>query len=278
MDGMRTTMAWLLVGLLAGVSAVAGERAFSWTQAPGRGDYVGVDLNPYNLGKYLAVCEVNRPEILNDVKTALAEGKFYRKSTKDQKGKPAKLTVNVTPDYNLRIVTWRNETCKECEGTGRKELPFGKVTRNFSAAIRCLECKGDGYLENHTTEKFFILSPEDFADPRLGREVMGGLAYRGAPRDAERYVEQLVSREPLERLEACLWLDENYVRVGGQFQDIMPMLRKARYHEANEKKRVMVWQFWAGKDVPDERGRSFYRIYVNSKSGKITEKGFYAAR
>jgi hypothetical protein len=270
-------MAALLTGIMGCGIAAAGERAFSWTQAPARGDYVAVDFNPYNLGKYLSECEINRPEVLNDVKAALAKGSFYRKSTKDQKGKAARITVNVTPDYSLRIVTWRNETCKTCNGTGRRELPFGRLTGNVSAALRCMDCQGQGYLPNHTTEKFFILSAEDFADPQLGRQIMGNIAFKNAPSGAEEYVELLVSKDPEERLEACEWLDENYVRVGRQFQDIMPMLKKARYHEANEKRQIMVWQFWAGKDIPEERRRAFYRIYVNSKSGKITEKGFYAS-
>jgi hypothetical protein len=89
------------------------------------------------------------------------------------------------------------------------------------------------------------------------------------------WVERLVSKNPAERLAACEWLDKNYVRVGGQFTDIDPMLRKARYHESNDKKRIMVWQFWAGRDVPGASRKAFYRIYANSKSGKITEKGFY---
>ncbi|MCD8349427.1 MAG: hypothetical protein LUC93_02280 [Planctomycetaceae bacterium] len=266
------------VAVVIGCSVVrGGERAFSWTQAPAKGDYVAVDFNPYHLGKYLAECEVNRPEILNDVKSALSQGEYYRKSTKDQKDRPTRITINVDPEYNLRIVTWRNETCLTCNGTGRKELPFGKFTKNVNTAIRCMDCKGEGYLPNHTTEKYFVLSAEDFADPKLGREIMHGRAYRGAPQGAADYVELLVSKDPEERLDACLWLDENYVRVGMQFQDLMPMLRKARYHEANEKRRLMVWQFWAGKDIPDERKRAFYRIYVNSKNGKVTEKGFYAS-
>lgn len=256
-------------------TALAGERAFSWTQAPAKGDFIGVKLNPYNLGKYLNECDINRPEILNEVRDALALGKYYRKSTKDQKGKPAKVTINVSPDYMLRIVTWRNETCLECNGTGRKELPFAKVTKNVNTAIRCQACKGKGHLENQTTEKYFILSAEDFEDPREGRSIMSQRAYAGAPQGAAAWVERLVSNNPRERLDACLWLDENYVREGGEFQSIMPMLKKARYHEANEKRRIMVWQFWAGKDLPEERDRAFYRVYVNSKTGKVSSKGFY---
>lgn len=270
----------LLLLFLAAVSwsSYAGERAFSWTQAPAKGDFIGVRFNPYNLGKYLAECQVNRPEIVSEVHDALAKGEYYRKVTKDQKGTGVRLTVNVSPDYMLRIVTWRNEPCLTCDGTGKKELPLGKVTKNFNTATRCMDCMGKGYLPNHTTEKFFIISAEDFEDPKEGRRIMESRAFSSAPQGAERWVERLVSRNPRERLDACLWLDENYVKVGNEFQSIMPMLKKARYHEANEKKKTMVWQFWAGKDMNDERDRAFYRVYANTKTGKITQKGFFAAQ
>ena len=264
--------------LMVSLQSPAGERAFSFTPAPAKGDFIGVTLNPYNLGKYLNECEINRPEILNEVRELLSRGEYYRKSTKDQKGKAARITINVSPDYMLRIVTWRNETCKSCEGTGRRDLPFAKISKNVNTALRCMDCKGKGYLENHTTEKYFVLSPEDFENPVEGRRIMANRAFSNAPKGAEVWVERLVSKNPVERLDACIWLDENYVRVGDEFQSIMPMLKKARYHEANEKKQIMVWQFWAGKDNPNERKRAFYRIYVNSKSGKVTKKGFYAGQ
>lgn len=255
-----------------------GERGFSWTMAPGSSDYVGVSLNPYRLGKYLEECEINRPEILDEVKTALNNGNFYRKKTTDQKGKPARVTVNVTPDYMLRIVTVRNDTCNKCRGTGRKDLPFEKMTKSVGVAIKCPACKGKGHFENNSTEKYFILSSEDFANPKEGRRLMKEKAFSGAPSGTEDWIEQLVSKNPRDRLEACEWLDRNYVRIGEQFQNLMPMLKKARYQEANEKRKIMVWQFWAGKDIPEERERAFYRIYVNTKSGKITRKGFFAAQ
>lgn len=276
---MKKTLFCLFLLLLCTFSSVlSGERAFSWTQAPAKGDYIGVKLNPYNLGKYLTSCEINRPEILTEVNTAIRDGDYYRKSTKDQKGKPVKITINVNPDYMLRIVTWRNEQCETCNGNGRKDLPFDKFTKGVKTAIRCPDCKGKGYLENHTTEKYFILSPEDFESPEEGRKIMAGRAYADAPKGASTWVERLVSKDPLERLQACEWLDENYVSIGSDFQSIMPMLKKARYQEANEKKKIIVWQFWAGKDHPDERNRAYYRIYVNSKTGKVTQKGFYAAK
>lgn len=271
-------MAVLSLTLYA-TGGIGGERAFSWTQAPARGDYIGVDMSPYSLGKYLAECQVNRPEVVNEVRERLKEGQYYRKSTKDQKGRGTTLTVSIDPNYMLRIVTWRNETCPTCKGTGKRgNLPFEKITKNVNVNFKCIECDGDGVLENHTTEKFFILSSEDFADPEIGRRIMKGRAYSNAPQGADVWVERLVSKNPRERLEACLWLDQNYVRTGVEFQSIMPMLKKARYHDSNQKRKIMVWQFWAGKDMPNENNRAYYRIYANTKTGKITEKGFYPAQ
>ena len=271
---------WVMVVLLVmGIGgAQGGERAFSWTMAPASGDYIGVKLKAFNLGKYLERCQINRPEILTEVKNALDAGKYYRKSTKDQKGRPATITVNVNNDFQLRIVTNRDETCDECGGTGAKELPFGKFTGGVSAGLSCYKCQGKGVFERQTIEKYFVLSPEDFENPEEARKTIASKEYEGAHKDARKWVDRLVSKNPAERLAACEWLDKNYVKVGGQFTDIDPMLRKARYHEANDKKKIMVWQFWAGKDVPNERSRAFYRIYANTKTGKITEKGFYAQK
>ncbi len=274
----KFALAALLALGLGRAQVEAGEKGFSWTTAPARGDYVAVKLNPYNLGRYLSEAEVNRPDILVEVKTTLSEGNYYRKQTVDQKERPVRLTVSVNRDYMLRIVTTRNDPCPNCKGTGRTDLPFAKLSKNIAVAKKCLECNGKGYFPDNQTEKYFILSPEDFENPKEGRRIMQDLAYAKAPEGAEDYVEMLVSKNPQKRLEACEWLDRNYVRVGGDFQNIMPMLKKARYHEENEKKRIMVWQFWAGKDIPEERERAFYRIYVNSRSGKIKEKGFYPQR
>ncbi len=264
-----------IVRVIGPSPASAGEEKFSWSMAPARGDFISVQLKTFNLGKYLDRCQINRPEILNEVKRALDSGKYYRETTRDQRGKFATITVSVNPDYQLRIVTNRDETCDECGGTGTRALPFGSKSSGVSVGLRCLKCKGEGVLKRQTTEKYFVLSPEDFENPREARRIIAGKDFEGAPRDARMWVERLASKNPKERLAACEWLDKNYVREGGQFTDIDPMLRKARYTDSNEKRKIMVWQFWAGKDVPGERKRAFYRIYANMKSGKITEKGFY---
>ncbi len=254
----------------------AGERMFSWTMAPAQGDYITARLKSYNLGKYLERCQLNRPEVLNAVKTALDSGRYYRESTRDQRGRPTIATVSVNPDYQMRIVTNRDETCEACKGEGSRAIPFGNFTSGISAGLSCPACGGDGKLERQTTEKYFVLSPEDFENPEEARRIIASKDFEGAPRDAKKWVDRLASQNPAERLAACEWLDKNYVRIGGQFTAIDPMLRKARYHETNERRRVMVWQFWAGRGMRDERKKAYYRIYANSRTGKITEKGFYS--
>ncbi len=261
-----------------GRTVMAGERPFSWTYAPAKGENIQVKISPYSLGKYLAECQVNRPEIVAEVKKELDAGGHYRKRTKDQKGKATILTVYVDTSHMLHIVTNRDDACPKCNGTGIGEAPIGKVTKKIGVNFRCINCKGSGVLKGNTTEKYFILSAEDFSNPEVGRQIMADKAYAKAPTGAEGWVERLASKNPRERLAACEWLDENYIREGMFFQDVMPMLKKARYYDSNEKKKIMVWQFWAGKDLPDERDRAYYRVYADSRSGKVTDKGFYSGR
>ncbi|MDR3211307.1 MAG: hypothetical protein LBU79_05260 [Planctomycetota bacterium] len=251
------------------------EKSFSFTSAPGSGDNIAVNLASFRLGKYLEECEANRPEVANTAKQLLQEGKYYRKQTRDQKNRPTLLTVYTDRDYILHIVTNRNETCTVCEGTGTRAKPFENVTRRVGFRLRCLACDGKGYLPHYTTEHFFTLSPEDFENPEEGRAVFANKAYAQAQPGTEEWVERLSSADPRERLAACRWLDENYVREGVFFQNILPMLKKARYYEENKERKLLVWQFWAGKDIPEERKLAYYRIYADSKSGKVTRKGFF---
>ena len=273
--GQAVKTAFLLFLIFLG-RGESGEKAFSLTSAPGAGDYIRVNLNPYNLGKYLAERQMNRPEIVAEVKAKLAAGEYYRKRTRDQKNKGTQLTVYVDRDYLLHIGTFGNETCPDCNGTGSRAKPFDKISSHVSMQFRCLKCNSEGIIRNTVTERYYTLSPEDFENPAEARILFTEKAYARAPAGAEQWVDRLASQNPRERLAACEWLDKNYVHVGMFFQEIMPMLRKARFHEANEKKKMLVWQFWAGKDIPNERKRGYYRIYADSKSGKIIRKGFYS--
>lgn len=272
----RAVIAVCFILFFAVAAGNGGEKAFSWTYAPGEGEYISVNLAAYRLSKYLAECGVNRPEIVAEVKAKLGDGGYYRKRTRDQKNKGTLLTVYVDRDHLLHIVTYRDETCPECGGTGTRAKPFDKLSSRVAVRFRCLKCDGEGVVHNYVNERYFTLSPEDFENPKEARAMYAEKAYANAPAGAEQWVERLASKDPRERLAACEWLDQHYVRVGAFFQDIMPMLKKARYHEASDKKKMLVWQFWAGKDLPDERKRGYYRIYADSQDGKIVKKGFYS--
>lgn len=267
-----------LLALVSCLPVFALDKTFSWTMAPGSGDAIGVDLAPFQLSRYLGECEVNRPEIVNEVKERLDKGEYYRERTRDQRNRATTLTVYVDSDLVLHIVTWRREKCPECGGTGTRAQPFKQMTGRVGLRFKCLKCDGEGEIPNYVNERYFTLSSEDFSDPRIGRAVFARRAYANAPSGAEQWVERLASADPRERLAACEWLDQNYVKRGAFFQDIMPMLRKARFHEANEKRKMLVWQFWAGKDLPDERRRAYYRIYADSRDGKIVRKEFVSGR
>lgn len=260
-------------------TAAAGEQSrFGWTDAPPRGSYIAVTLGYYSLTKYLADCQVNRPEIINEVQQAIAQGNYYRKLVDDQKGRPTTLTVSVDTGYSLRIVTHRDDACPKCNGTGIMKSPLERVTSHIDINLNCIGCKGTGIIPDNTVEKYYILSSEDFENPEQGRVIMAQRAYSGAPSGAEAWVERLASQNPQERLAACEWLDRNYIKVGMNFQDVMPMLKKARFYDSNDKRKIMVWQFWAGKDIPGQAQRAYYRIYVDSRSGKISKKEFASGR
>ena len=274
---MRKVFLSLVLSFICLPSMVlSGEKPFSWTSAPPRGSYIGANLSVYSLGKYLAESQVNRPEIVAEVKDQLSGGEYYRKRTKDQKGKSTELTVYLNNEYTLYIKTYRNETCPTCGGTGTRAKPFDKFSANIEARFRCLDCDGEGEIKDFAVEKFYIISAEDFENPELGRQIMSERAFAGAPEGAEVWVNRLASQNPRERLAACLWLDENYVRTGKTFHDVMPMIKKARFQDQDKK--TMVWQFWAGRGIPEEGRRAYYRIYADTKTGKITKKGFYAGR
>lgn len=267
-----------LFACFCSVSASAMDKAFSWTMAPGKGDNIAVNLAPFQLSRYLGECEVNRPEIVAEVKDQLDKGEYYRKKTRDQKNRATTLTVYVDRDMVLHIVTWRKEKCPDCNGTGTRAQPFKDIANRVNIRFKCMKCDGVGEIPNYVNERYFTLSSEDFVDPQAARAVFAQKAYANAPTGAEQWVERLSSNNPQERLAACEWLDKNYVKKGAFFQDIMPMLRKARFHEANEKRKMLVWQFWAGKDLPDERRRAYYRIYADSRDGKIVRKEFVSGR
>lgn len=228
------------------------------------------------LYSYLEQAELARPEVVKDIRNHLWRGDRFRKRIRDQRNRWCLATVWIDKRNNLNIVTSRDEPCPKCKGTGNRNLSSLKITNQVPFEFRCLECEGTGVLKNHTVPRRFALSPLDFADPEAARARRSEAVWSHAPPEAKRYVAQLGSDDPRRRLAACEWLDRNYVRIGGFFQDYMPMLKKARRREASEKRTV--WQFYAGKDIPSQAHRAYYRIYIANKTGKVIEKGFYPAR
>ncbi len=221
---------------------------------------------------YLGKADLARPEIVKAVTASLRSGKTYRRRIVDQSSKWCLTTVWIDRRNTLHIVTCRNEKCPKCHGTG-KRVWDNKRMQGMPFDTRCLKCDGKGFLEHYTVERKYALSPMDFENPEAARRAVAASAYRNAPPEAQRYVEMLAAGDPGQRLRACIWLDRNYVRTGMFFHDIQPMLRKARQRDRNKK--VMVWQFWAGRGLPDEYARTYYRIYAHTKSGRIFKKGFY---
>jgi hypothetical protein len=249
-----------------GVPAVVGDMGRS---APG-----SADISPLALHSYLARADLARPETVQKVMTCLRSGKTFRQRVRDQKNNWTLATVWIdsSRQNTLRIDTCRDETCPVCKGTGKRAWKNETLSR-MPFDTRCIKCEGKGFLPNHVIERQYVLSAEDYKDREAAREAIAENAFSQAPAGTNERVAALASENPQERLDACLWLDQNYVRVGEPFQRYMPLLRKARGRDRNEK--VMVWQFWAGKGLPEQSRRTYYRIYADSRSGKVIEKGFY---
>lgn len=228
---------------------------------------------------YLSRVEMARPEIVREVVRTLRAGKRFRKRFKDQRNRWVLATIWLDADRPnvLHIVAKRDETCPDCNGTGNRSFK-NPVVDELPFQLDCLRCKGKGYIANKVTEWKFVISAMDTADPDATRAKQNRRAFADAPAEAERHVAALASDDPRERLEACLWLDANFVRVGDFFQSILPMLRKARFRETSTKRELMVYEFWAGRGDRTLADRAYYRVYVDTESGKVTRKGFYPER
>jgi hypothetical protein len=236
------------------------------------------DLKPEAVHGYLERAEIARPEVVGSVVRALREGRRFRDRVQDQRQRWTLATVWIDPDqpHLLHVDTMRNETCPDCKGTGTKSWNQGLMS-NVPFDTNCMTCDGTGILKNHVTERQFLLTAEDFTHPERARRILTTETWGSAPAGARQYVADLASDDAKTRLAACLWLDRNWVRKGEPFQQYLPMLRKARWQERSGEKELMVYQFWAGKELPSETNRAYYRIYIDTGSGRIIEKGFYSA-
>lgn len=251
-----------------------GETRFSYK--PSDSQLARANLNPDRLADYLARSELHTTGMVRDVHAAIARGEGFRQNVRDVRDRPTLATVFLDRGNQLHVVTRREETCPECNGTGQRKV--GLATLESKMSFRCLKCEGKKTLANHVVEKRYVLSAEDYADVEGARRFIHDTFYRGAPPETERYVAALGSDDPRERLAACVWLDQHWVRTGVAFTTYQPLLDKARRHEQDEGKQLMVWRLWAGRDLPGEEGRAYYDVHANLRSGKIIRKGFSAAR
>jgi hypothetical protein len=265
---VRTRRLWRSLSLLLLLPLLAGCPGI----APRSGR--GAKVSAFSVHGYLREAELARPEIVEAVSVALREGRTYRERIRDQRNRWCLATVWIDNNRVLHVQTKRNETCPKCGGSGKRQWD-NSTMQNLPFDTRCLKCDGKGYLPNHVKERRYVLSTEDYADPEAARRAMRNTAYRDAPPQAREYVRDLASDNPETRLAACRWLDRHYIRVGEPFQKFLPMLRKARWRETNERMKRGVYQFWAGRGEPSLSDVAYYRVYVDTGSGEIIEKGFY---
>ena len=241
----------------------------------GQGKTGRADISASALHHYLKRAELARPEVEREILDRLRQGKRFRKSIMDQRNRWCRTTVWI--DYGrrniLHIVTDRNETCPDCKGSGKRKSP--RRMANMPFELRCIECDSKGYLPHKVIEREYVLSSEDFKDADAAWAAIDAASYKEAPPEARKYVNLLASKRARERLTACDWLDRNYIRVGKHFHEYLPMLKKALWREQSERKRVILWRFHAGKDLAGEEDRAYYRVYADSRTGKILRKGFF---
>ncbi len=249
------------------------------TSAGGKGDITKQAV--YN---YLASRDLAREDIVNEVHQKLTEGKRYRNRILDQRNHWTLVTVWLSRKHEdtLTIVTKRDEPCPVCNGTGNRD--WSKYGTNVKDSVsklpfntRCLNCGGDGILENHLEKRQFVLSPDDFDDAKAAKTRMIASALENAPAGTQEQIDRLGSDDPKERMTACEWLDQNFVKPGMYFRTLSPMLAKARWQEENAKKHKIVYQFWAGRGDPSMDKKAYYRIYIDMENGKVESAGFYPA-
>ena len=268
---------WTAVGILLTAAGCSDEGTRLGGYAPTSANVSAADLAPAALADYLARSALATPELVRSVGDALRGGRDFRQRVRDQQNRPTLATVYVDPGNTLHVVTFRTETCPECRGTGTRPAPFSAINQ-LSVELRCLKCDGKKKLENFADERKYLLTVRDFRDPEAARQRLASQVFADAPPEAAKWINALASHDPRERLAACVWLDRNYVKVGARFQTLMPMLEKNRKFERHDDKKMMGWQFWAGRDMPGEEKRAYYHVIADARTGKVTSKGFYADR
>ncbi|MBN2713150.1 MAG: hypothetical protein JXR97_12080 [Planctomycetes bacterium] len=235
-----------------------------------------VKISQSSLYNYMSKAEIARPEIVREAYVNISSGKRFRKHIIDQNNRWCLATVWIDKSNQsvLNITTSRNETCPVCGGTGKRKWSNEQMA-NLPFDTRCLKCDGKGVLDSKTVERKYVLSDLDFDNPQSAKATLNRSTVYDAPPETQRYIDMLAHDDAKQRLQACIWLDQHYVKKGEDFQKIMPMLKKARWHEKSAEKDIMLWQFHAGKGMTGEHNRAYYRVYVSMSKGRIIQKGFY---
>lgn len=244
---------------------------------------------------YLSEHKLNSPGVAAEVTTKLNNGGKYREQIKDENKKLTTLTAWIdVQDQNMFCITYyRDQVCPKCKGTGLLTLP-NKIKDamssklNTSFGISCNQCGGTGYLKKAKMKKCWLLGVADYKDPQAAIAREEEYSLQGAPANTKKYIDQLASSNPQERLDACIWLDKNYIREGLKLVEITSILDRARFISPLEDKSIMrkimgkasnqqeftVYQFWAGKGDPALAKRAYYRIYVNASKGEVIKTAF----
>lgn len=238
---------------------------------------------------YLAEYGLNTSGTAAIITQTVQSGGKYRERIKDEKGNFTTLTawVDRTQQDVFCITFYRDEVCPVCNGTGRKAMPTFMDTKVSGVALTCQKCGGKGKLENQFHKRCWVLSGGDYDDPEAARESQQEYDLKGAPEGTGRYVKMLSSNDPQLRLDACLWLQANYVRPGVFFRNILPILNRARYKGPAERESLStkvlgkrlgegstVYQLWAAKGLKAENARAYWRIFIEDASGKVIRTEF----
>lgn len=244
---------------------------------------------------YLSEVKLNSPGVAAAVTAAVNNGQEYREKIKDQNNKPTTLTAWIDKkERNLFCITYyRDEICPKCHGTGYINMPSkiadkvsSKVNTDFK--ITCNQCHGEGYLKNKMSKKCWILGLADYKNIEDALAAEEKFSLKHAPAETQKYIKMLASQDPSTRLEACEWLDRNYVHQGRKLIDITPILDRARFvgpikdnsllrkvmGKATGQDEYTVYQFWAGKGDKELANKAYYRIYVNATEGVVLRTAF----
>lgn len=250
------------------------------------------NVRPAVISGYLEELGLNTPGVSDNVTYALRNGGKFREKIKDQTGKSTMLTAWIEGKANqtLCMTYYRDEKCPDCNGTGQRKAP-DFIGSKAGIAFTCRRCKGEGKLLNQFHRRCWMFSAEEFSDREGARAHRDSEVLRHAPSGTEEQISRLASDDPRERLEACVWLNSHYIKQGQDFQELTPMLDRAHYvgamadeHKFAHKiigKRLgnngeTVYQFIAGRGLPEENGRAYFRVIVDNASGKVVKTMFVA--